>query len=177
MTRIEFTDILSVDDALKDKLRQWRNKEKIRKSMLTQHIISKEEHFSWIESLKQKNNQKVWVVFIDNVPIGSVYLQNINHSQLNSEWGYYIGEKDYRGKGLGKRILYKLLLEYFESMKFETLITIVLSRNITALKIYEKCYFRKTEASVTSDNEESIRLEFTKNDWLKHKKELCDECL
>ena len=174
MNELCFVDILDVNRDLKFKVRSWRNDDDIRTYMLTQHIISQEEHLRWLNSLKGNERQKFWVVFCGEIPIGAVYLQNINQNERVSEWGFYIGEKDYRGKGLGKRILYKLLLEYFESMKFETLITIVLSRNIRALKIYEKFYFRKTKTSVTCDNEESIRLEFTKNDWLKHKKELCD---
>lgn len=174
MTRIEFTDILSVDDALKDKVRQWRNKEKIRKSMLTQHIISKEEHFSWIESLKQKNNQKFWLVFADNVPIGSVYLQNINHSQLNSEWGFYIGEDAYTGKGLAKQIVYKLLSYFFDVMNFETLFTKVLPINTTALHIYKTFNFIETGKSTTDSGHEVTCLRFSKADWLKIKEDLLD---
>jgi len=177
MNELCFVDILDVDHDLKVKVRSWRNNDDVRKYMLTKHIISQEEHLRWLNSLKGNERQKFWVVFCGEIPIGALYLHNINRSGRVSEWGFYIGEKDYRSKGLGKSILCKFLQEYFESMQFETLITIVLPNNSIALHIYKKFYFREIRKSVTGDSEELIRLKFTKNDWLKHKKELCDACL
>ena len=147
MRKIKFENILKVNDEIKEKVRQWRNKEEIRKHMLNQHIITKEEHLNWIESLKNRDDWKFWVVFIDEIPIGSVYLQNIDFKNLTSEWGFYIGEDDFKGKGLGKYILFKLLEFYFEEMKFEVLFTKVLSDNIAALNIYRKFKFKNCRES------------------------------
>ena len=175
MNGLKFIDILSVDDGLKDKVRCWRNKEEIRKFMLSQHLISREEHFRWLESLKQRTNQKFWIVFVNDIPIGSVYLQNIDHRQLTSEWGFYIGEENYRGKGIAKLILYKLLNLFFDAMQYETLFTKVLFSNTAALKIYKD--FNFIEVSKSSDNNREIsNLQFSKADWLKYKKDLKSVC-
>ena len=174
MKEIKFKNILKVNDEIKVKVRQWRNKEEIRKYMLSQHIITKEEHLNWIESLKNRNDWKFWVVFVDEVPIGSVYLQNIDYTKLTSEWGFYIGEDDYLGKGLGKYILFKFLKMFFEEMNFNILFTKVISSNIAALNIYKK--FRFKMINDFFDNQRKVvLLKFTQKDWSKWKEMLKNE--
>ena len=174
MKEIKFENILKVNDEIKGKVRQWRNKEEIRKYMLSQHIITREEHLNWIESLKNRNDWKFWVVFVDELPIGSIYLQNIDYKKLTSEWGFYIGEDDFKDKGLGKYILLKLLELYFEEMKFEVLFTKVLSDNIAALNIYRKFKFKMINDFL--DNQRKVvLLKFTKKDWSKWKETLKNE--
>lgn len=174
MEGIKFVNILKVNDEIQEKVRQWRNKEEIRKYMLSQHIITKKEHLNWIESLKNRNDWEFWVVFVDEIPIGSVYLQNIDFKNLTSEWGFYIGEDNYRGKGISKYILFKLLEFYFEEMKFEILFTNVLSDNIAALNIYRKFNFKIINNFLNSQRE-VILLKFTKKDWSKQKERLKNE--
>lgn len=174
MKEIKFENILKVNDEIKERVRQWRNKEEIRKYMLSQHIITKEKHLNWIESLKNRNDWKFWVIFVDEIPIGSVYLQNIDFKNLTSEWGFYIGEDDFKGKGLGKHIFFKLLEFYFEEMKFEILFTKVISNNIAALNIYRKFKFKMINDFL--DNQRKVvLLKFTKKDWSKWKGMLKNE--
>ena len=176
MRDIKFVDILKVNDEIKEKVRQWRNKDDIRKYTLNQHTITKTEHLNWIESLRNRNDWKFWVVFVNKIPIGSVYLQNINFKNLTSEWGFYIGEDDFKGKGLGKCILFKLLEFYFEVMRFEVLFTKVVSNNIVALNIYKKFKF-KVINNFLDNQRKIILLKFSKKDWFKQKEKLKNECL
>lgn len=173
---LKLVDILSVDDELKDKVRCWRNKERIRKSMLTQHVISKEEHFNWIENLRHKDDRKFWIVFANDVSIGSVYLQNINYNQLNADWGFYIGEDAYVGKGLSKRILCKLLQYFFEVMKFEVLFTKVISDNTVALNIYRKFKFAEINGLSANGGKEIVTLSFSRTDWERCKSDFENVC-
>lgn len=171
MTRIEFTDILSVDEALKEKVRVWRNREEVNKFFINRHFITPEEHCGWIEGLQQKDDEKFWIVFYDHVPIGSVYLQNVNIESKSSEWGFYIGEKEYRGRGLSGCIIYQLLEYFFDTMGFEVLITKVLSENVTAVKIYNKFGFSK-ESEDAIGNKNVIFLRFSREEWFAHKEVL-----
>lgn len=176
MNKIRFVDVLQVDDKLRDTIRRWRNRREIRKYMLTQHLISKEEHSRWLSGLRETVNQKVWIVFTDNVPIGSVYLQNLDYSRRYSEWGLYIAEPAYRGKGLGKCIVLRLLEVYFDEMGFETLSTKVLSDNVAALGLYRKLEFKPVDRLPYKGKKEIISLKFSKKDWLKLRDKLKDEC-
>lgn len=174
MREIKFENILKVNDEIKEKVRRWRNKEEIRKYMINQHIINKEEHSIWLESLKHKNDWKFWIVFVDNIPVGSVYLQNIDYKKLTSEWGFYIGEDAYKGKGLGKCILFEFLKRFFEEMNFNILFTKVIYNNIAALNIYRKFRF-KIINDYFDKQRKVMLLKFTKKDWLKWKEMLKNE--
>ena len=165
MRVIKLKDILEVDNALKERVRQWRNNESVRKSMLTQDIITKDKHSQWLENLKNKKDRKSWIIFIDDTPIGSIYLHDINYEKLSSEWGFYIGEDIYRGKGLAKNILFEFLKMFFENMNFETLFTKVLSINGAALNIYNKFSFKEVGRSPFNEKSQIIMYKFNKDDW------------
>ena len=169
MTDIKFVNIIEVPEELQEKVRQWRNRDNIRKFMLTQHTISKEEHSQWIEDLMTRDDWKFWVVFFEGAPIGSVYLQNMNHKDLTSEWGFYIGEDVYKGRGLGKAIFFKLLNIFFDDMKFATLFTRILSDNTVALALYKKFKFREIKRSSFEDKREAVLLGFSKEDWMNYR--------
>jgi len=170
MTGIKFLDILRMDDQIKEKTRLWRNKKDVRLSMLNQHIISKNEHLKWLEKLEKNGNTKFWIVFTDNIPIGTAYLTNMNYEALSSEWGFYIGEDTHRGKGLSKSILQYLMNIFFGEMKFRLLITKVLSTNTRAVGIYKKFGFRKKNRLTCDGKKDVIIFEFTDKDWMTYKK-------
>ena len=145
--------------------------------MLTQRPIKKKEHFEWIEHLSNTDKQKFWVVFLNDNPIGSVYLQKIDHSQLSAEWGFYIGEDDYTGKGLAKRIVWTLLQYFFEVMRFNVLVTKVFCDNSPALHIYRQFHFVEMEKSAGNEGRQIVTFRFSSDDWKKHKKDYESECL
>lgn len=173
MSEMKFIDILEVNNELKEKVRLWRNKDEIRNCMISKHLITKEEHRRWLERLKKCEKQKFWVVFSDKIPIGAVYLQDINKANRSSEWGFYIGENEYKSKGLSKKILLKLLSIFFDEMGFETLLTKVLSSNVIALNLYMQFKFQKADPVETPEG--VINLSFSRKQWLKSRGELKNE--
>jgi UDP-4-amino-4,6-dideoxy-N-acetyl-beta-L-altrosamine N-acetyltransferase len=162
---IEFNNILEVDEDLKEKVRCWRNKDDIRKAMLSQHIITKKEHARWLKHLKEEDDYKCWIIFFRGKPIGTIYLHEINYQNLSSKWGWYIAEDIYRGKGLSRPIFLKLMGLFFNKMKFANLITDVISNNEKALGIYKKFKFREIARSPFKDKYEVITFGFSKDDW------------
>ncbi|MFC1624233.1 UDP-4-amino-4,6-dideoxy-N-acetyl-beta-L-altrosamine N-acetyltransferase [Candidatus Omnitrophota bacterium] len=174
MADIKFVNIIEAREELKEKVREWRNKDEVRRFMLTQHIISKEEHSGWLEGLRLRDDWKFWVVFLKDIPIGSMYLRNMNHEDLTSEWGFYIGEDAYKGRGLGKVMFLKLLEMFFDEMRFNVLFTRILSDNIIALDLYRKFKFREIKRSSFEDKREIVLLRFSKEDWVKYRRRLED---
>jgi UDP-4-amino-4,6-dideoxy-N-acetyl-beta-L-altrosamine N-acetyltransferase len=169
MNDIVFIDVLGVEDTLKERVRQWRNLDDIRKCMLNQHIISEEEHLKWIESLQCSDTQKHWVIFAGDIPIGSVYISDIDQDKSTVEWGFYIAEKAFRGKGYGAAIIRKLLKIVYDDLCIRTLITRVLSSNIAARKLYEKMNFIETGTYAFDESSEVIVLSFSKDEWSRGK--------
>jgi len=166
MKNIKFLNILDASDELQKKVREWRNKETVRHAMLNQNFITEEDHVQWLKNLKTDESRKFWIVFFDDVPIGSIYLQNIHYEELSSEWGFYIGEDEFRNRGLGKQILKKMMKIFFDEMGFKLLITKVLSNNDIALGIYKKFHFRETRRLPYDGKREVIVMEFSDKDWI-----------
>ena len=172
INEIRFVSILDTDKIVKEKVRQWRNRQEIRKWMLSQGIISSEEHQRWLEGLSKRSDSKFWVVYFKNIPIGAAYLQHINVENRTTEWGFYIGEDDCRSRGFGKAILFNLLEEVFDKMSFQTLLTKVLADNAVAIKLYKRFHFDEKQRYFSKDAREVILFELKDSIWSKVKNNL-----
>ncbi len=172
INEIKFVNILDADKIVQEKVRQWRNKPDIRKWMLSQGVISGEEHQNWLEGLSQRSDSKFWVVYFKDVPMGAAYLQCINAGNRTTEWGFYIGEDDHRSRGFGKMILFKLLEEVFDRMGFQTLLTRVLTDNTVAIKLYRRFHFDEKQRCLSKDGREVILFELKDSMWSRVKKSL-----
>ncbi|GEM_PF-2089973 len=173
---LRFVNILETDRVIREKVRWWRNKQDVRSCMLSQSIISQEEHAQWLAGLSKGSVNKFWVIFWRDVPIGAAYLQNIDYDRSTSEWGFYIGEEAYKGRGVGKKILFNLLEKVFDKMAIEFLFTKVLSTNGSAIHLYKKFYFSEKSRLLLEDGREVIIFEFARSAWLEVKDELEKIC-
>ena len=120
----------------------WRNSERIREVMFSDHIITWEEHLRWSKNIFSGNaNVKVFIFEFKNRPLGSVSLNNIDLYNKRCNWGFYIGDEDApKGSGLAMGFL---ALEYvFEKMHFNILCSEVLASNIISQKYHLKLGFR-----------------------------------
>ncbi len=165
MNQMEFIDILETDEETQSLVRQWRNKDEVRRYMIHQHNISTQEHAQWLEGLKTSTTHKYWVVYRNDEPVGMVYLNDMDPKERTSQWGFYIGEEKSRGKGLGKNILFELLTRFFDEMHYQKLITEVFSQNTIAFNLYHQFMFRRVGQRVLEDSRKLLLLEFTKADW------------
>jgi UDP-4-amino-4,6-dideoxy-N-acetyl-beta-L-altrosamine N-acetyltransferase len=147
---IDFENILDASDELLEMVRNWRNNPSVSQYMITNHDISPEEHRLWIENLRTKTTAKAWVIRFDGKPVGVVSLTNINFKEHTAEWGFYIAEESARGRGMGSKVLYQLLNYVFDTLRLQTLRTMVLGNNPLALSLYEKFGFRKLQTEPQS---------------------------
>lgn len=94
-----------------EKVLEWRNSDRIRANMYSDHTITMDEHRVWFESLK-KGNTAIYLVFeFLNRPVGLVYFKDIDKKNEKSFFGFYLGEEDLpRGTGA---IMGVLGLKYF----------------------------------------------------------------
>lgn len=141
--KLEFQNILEVNNELLESVRIWRNKKSISNYMFTNHKITKEEHKRWIEKLRMKNTAKSWVIKYKLKPVGLASIFNIDYENKTTDWGFYIANESLRGKGIGSAVLYCLMEYVFEKMKFEKMVTNVLGNNHIAIGLYEKFGFVK----------------------------------
>ena len=174
---IEFKNIVDVDQNLIELVRTWRNSKSVSQYMYTDHYITPEEHQKWLAKLKKEDTARAWIINYHGKPVGLAYLSNIDHKNKTTEWGFYIGDKRVRGKGIGSAALYNLIDYVFEDMKFNKMHTRVLENNPIAIKLYEKFGFieeKRFKKQVVRDGENiKVRLmTIFCQDWEKQKEKL-----
>ena len=111
-------------------LLKWRNHPSIRKSMLSQHIISPSEHIDWFSSNSLDPNFQPMIYEENNCAMGYVSFTILAEGG-SAEWGFYSAPD--APKGTGTRMGECALSYAFKDLKLK--------------KIYEsstyKCYFSK----------------------------------
>jgi UDP-4-amino-4,6-dideoxy-N-acetyl-beta-L-altrosamine N-acetyltransferase len=175
---LEFEDISKIDDLKKlELIREWRNKEEIRKFMINDHKITKQEHKKWLDKIRNDGKYKAWFIKYKKKPIGLAYLTEIDYENKLTNWGFYIADETMRGKGIGFATLYKLMIKVFDEMGFKKMKTTVLKNNKIAIKLYEKMGFKKegkTKQQLMRDMERVnvIPMGILQNEWKEIKEKL-----
>jgi len=108
------------------------------------HMYSEYDTKKWLENLPKTSKRLIieeplgkYDVFIHNIPVGIIRIDNIDYQNNNCQIGLDIFEK-YQGKGLAASI-YENLFEYlFNNLNMNMVYLEVLGTNDRARHIYEK---------------------------------------
>lgn len=142
--------LMTYDDT--ESIVQWRNTDSVRKNFIYQALFTRESHENWIRT-KVETGDVVQMIICElgtDIPVGSVYVRDIDHTHHKAEYGIFIGEASARGKGYGTAAA-KLMVRYcFEELKLHRLFLRVYADNLQAIRSYEKAGFEK-EAYLRDD--------------------------
>ncbi|HKM32286.1 MAG TPA: GNAT family N-acetyltransferase [Oscillospiraceae bacterium] len=89
-------ELRSVTENELELLMNWRMRPDISQYMMNDVKLTMEMQRKWYEKLKTSDTQLRWIVWVDDVPIGSIYLLEIDHKNKNAELGVFIAETQYR---------------------------------------------------------------------------------
>jgi UDP-4-amino-4,6-dideoxy-N-acetyl-beta-L-altrosamine N-acetyltransferase len=151
-------------------VRDIRNQLSVRVSMYNEHLISENEHLSWIDALKGNGNHIVYAVLNEmQKPVGVVSLNAIDRLHKKSDWAFYLDESE-RG-GLGAAIEYFIIDYAFEALELMKLNCEVIETNIGVVRMHKKFHFRE-EGFRRSNIEKNAKrigvylLGLTAEDWV-----------
>lgn len=119
---------------------KWRNSENVVKNFLYRKPISEEEHIEWFKTKVQTGKVHQFIIcgIADDMPLGSVYLQNFDDENKKAEYGIFIGKQELYGCGVGTAAL-SLLLKYgFDELSLHKIFGRVLSYNKASIVIAQK---------------------------------------
>lgn len=156
-----------------EKVRTWRNKNRIRLNMLDDRLIEPGAQRTWFENLKYCNDRSYRVFLQDNRPIGMLYFTNIERTSC--EWGCYIGEEAcWPGSGV---LLEIAALDFaFEKLSVTELNARVFAGNHSPIKLHERFGYKQSSVTevTTRLGHKKILISFNykKNDWLKNRLEI-----
>ena len=126
-----------------DNIIRWRNSDFVRRNFIYQKPFTREGHENWIREMIHTGKAVQFIILRKDtgMPVGSVYLRDIDRTHHKAEYGVFIGEKDAQGKGFGTQAA-KLMLRYaFGILGLHKLMLRVFSENLPAIKSYEHAGF------------------------------------
>lgn len=129
---------------LNDLLR-WRNDPDVQRWIFQKWPQTIAEQELWFSSLLGNERYKILVVHheSDRRNIGYIRFANIDYQNNSLEIGGDIGERDYRGKGIGEIMYQKALGFIFDEFNINRVYLHVFEDNEVAIKLYIKVGFQK----------------------------------
>ncbi|MBR1816767.1 MAG: GNAT family N-acetyltransferase [Lachnospiraceae bacterium] len=149
-----------------DDIINWRNKDFVRDCFIYREIFTKEIHNNWMRTMVETGKVMQFIIYtmLDNRKIGSVYIRDIDKRNKECEFGIFIGEEEYIGKGYGHEAT-DLLCEYtFSKLGINRIFLRVLADNERAIKTYKKSGFiedKKNDVVIIDD--EPVEVIFMSN--------------
>jgi UDP-4-amino-4,6-dideoxy-N-acetyl-beta-L-altrosamine N-acetyltransferase len=118
-----------------------RNEEYIRKWMFTENIISTEDHFAWIERLRNDQSQ-IYLIIVDDKsqPLGAVNIKNIDKKNKIAELGFYKSQS-INEKGLMAKSLSTVIDYFFDILGLEKICSEVIDGNTRSIKLHKGLLF------------------------------------
>ena len=126
---------------------KWRNNKRVYDSFIFSEKFTTEMHNDWLDKRVSTGEVVQFIIYVKakEKPIGSVYFRDIDYEKKVAEYGIFIGEDEYVGKGYGTETT-KIALEYaFNELKLQKIFLRVFADNKGAIKTYRNVGFEKTE--------------------------------
>jgi UDP-4-amino-4,6-dideoxy-N-acetyl-beta-L-altrosamine N-acetyltransferase len=136
-------DLRELDDADCDRLFQWRREPEVDRWMSVASPGSAESHRRWFEGVRLDPDRCGWIITASDQPVGFLMLSGISGPHRRAEWGWYIGEVAFRGRGAGRAAQALGLDRAFGEHAIEKVWSEVLADNEVALKAQAAAGFRR----------------------------------
>ena len=142
-------------------LLRWLEKSHVKawwdQEILWTRKLIQEKYANYVEGYKNENGRNkpiyAYVIYVNDVPVGYIQYYDVQDfaneyqdviqkfSEKCASFDWYIGEEEYLGKGLGKKILECFLDEHI-FQNFDNCCVVSEKINKAALRVYEKCGFK-----------------------------------
>ncbi len=133
---------LSISDT--SNIVKWRNSPEVKKNLYSQEDVTEEQHIGYYHKYVETGRVSQFIIVADGIDCGTTFLKNIDQEKLEAEFGIFIGELEYRGKGIST-IATKKIVDYgFNTLNLKRVYLTVFEDNIPAIRGYLKAGFTKT---------------------------------
>lgn len=174
--KLEGFNLRPIEERDLDLVLGWRNSDRVRTNMYTDHIITPDEHRSWYERTRQTEFPQTLIFEYRGIPAGLKSFTQVDRSNSRCYWGFYLGKSELpRGCGTAMGFL---ALEYiFEQQNFHKVCAEAFVFNEGSVKYHTRLGFvqegRFAQHVLKRGRYEDI-LSFAifRDDWLSEKSEL-----
>ena len=136
-------ELRDLEDADSERLYHWRRQPEVDRWMSVPRPESEEAHRRWFEGVRIDPDRCGWMITASEEPAGFLMLSGISGPHRRAEWGWYIGEARFRGRGAGRAAQALGLDRAFSEHAVEKVWSEVLAANEVALKAQAAAGFRR----------------------------------
>ena len=119
----------------------WFKDSIVKKFIVFKPSSFKEFKIDVIKKINTKNSIFFAIIDKKKKHVGNIFVHNINVSKNSAFIGILIGEKSYRGKGIGEEAIKKVIKYLYKYYNIYNLYLGVDRRNLAAIKLYKKIGF------------------------------------
>lgn len=134
---------ITYDDT--DLIVKWRNQDNVRKYFFYRKDFTREGHEKWLKEKVETGLVAQFVVCLkeNDIPVGSTFLRDIDQDHGKAEFGFFLGEADVRGRGIGKDIV-RLTVDYgFRELNLHRIYSRAYESNKPSIACFLHCGFAK----------------------------------
>jgi UDP-4-amino-4,6-dideoxy-N-acetyl-beta-L-altrosamine N-acetyltransferase len=169
MSNILEADIRPMTQSDLDMVLAWRNHPAVRQHMLTQHIITPDEHHAWFAMSQQMADRRIMLVERHAQAFGLVHFSGLRpHASV--DWGFYVAPDAPKGSG---RLLGIAALRFaFENLICHKLCGQVLGSNAASIRFHERLGFKaegrlRKQVFVAPAYEDLLCYGLLREEWLR----------
>ena len=126
---------------------KWRNSESVRKNLYTQTELTEQQHLNYFQTVVKAGKCAQYIITVEEdgtaVDVGTVFIKNIDRENRKGEFGMFIGEERFRGKGYAAPAACEMLAIAFSELNLNRVYLSVMADNKPAIRTYEKAGFEK----------------------------------
>ena len=125
----------------------WLKDPSLKKKLVNIHFDNIKELKDYYKKMIKKKNLIFFGIFFNGKHIGNLKFENIYLNSKTAIWGILIGDKKYRGKGIGSEVLSKSMSFIENRYSIKNFIVSVTHLNKNAIKLYSDLGFRRFKYS------------------------------
>jgi UDP-4-amino-4,6-dideoxy-N-acetyl-beta-L-altrosamine N-acetyltransferase len=137
---IELRDLIEADA---EHLCRWRQDPEVNRWMCDSPPQDIEAWGQWIRGFLTDPDRRGWIVTRNGAPVGFLSLTGLEGAHRRAEWGWYIGDAEARGRGVGRAAQALGLDRAFDELGLEKVWAEVLADNDAALKAQAAAGFQR----------------------------------
>lgn len=123
-------------------IRSWRNSDEVSKYMYTSEHITTEMQLAWFEKISKEDNSSYHMIeYKGKQLVGFGGLSHINREKREAVALFYLGDQGSRGKGIGAKIEFNGISEFFDHFNVDKIYAEVMSFNTKVLGMHHKFGF------------------------------------
>ena len=124
---------------------KWRSLPSVYNHLYTRGPLLAEQHIKWMQTRVMTGQCHQFIIedAKTGMPVGSVFIKNIDCESKKGEYGIFIGEEAARGRGIGSDAA-RLILSYgFKEIGLNRIYLSVFAKNRIAIESYKRAGFRE----------------------------------